>query len=183
MRALVILGVLICLANSARALEPGDLVVVEQTRLLHVDTATGNRTVISGCVDTNACFPGAKIGSGPTWSMVGGIAFEDDGSILVGTLGVSPDPNATPRTLPPAVIRVNPTTGDRVVISGCDAVDLEAGSNPVCLSEVGSGPSIEGTPIPARVPHNPPAMSALPEWGLVLLAGVLIGLTIKRQVQ
>ncbi len=90
--------------------------------LIRIDPVTGDRVVISGldadCVTT--------IGSGDPFTEVNGLYATTDGTVLVadGVGGIG------------RLIEVDPSTGDRTVVSGCDAA---SGSS--CVgSIVGGGP-------------------------------------------
>jgi hypothetical protein len=111
MRAATICIALIAVIPSttmAVTLNAGDIVVAtgigpasaKDHGLVLVDPATGNRTIISD----------NSTGTGPTFNTTEGVAIEPDGDLLVTDL--------TAGGLGSRVIRVNPTTGDRTVISG-----------------------------------------------------------------
>jgi len=92
---------------------------------MRVDPSTGDRTVLSGCTAedpaTFACT--ALLGTGPSFGFPGGIAVEADGALVV------VDEGLTGR-----VIRVNPVTGDRVLVSGLDSeTNTSLGSGPLLL--------------------------------------------------
>jgi hypothetical protein len=92
--------------------------------LVRADPATGDRSVVSGCVDA-ACT--SQVGSGPEFLNPRLITRDDDdGSFLV--------TDRSENTVC-AVVRVDPTSGDRIVVSGC--------TDAACSSQVGSGPSME----------------------------------------
>ena len=84
------------------AIEPsGDLVVVDaipMATVLRVDAVTGDRAIVSD----------AGTGSGPAFIGLGGIIVEASGNILV---------TETHFSVPDAVLRVDPVTGDRTVVS------------------------------------------------------------------
>jgi streptogramin lyase len=88
----------------------GRLVVVNYGRtiaaVLRVDPATGDRTVVSGCpVRRPVCPPGREGGSGPRLDAPLDIVVEPTGRLVV--VDVKLD----------AVLRVDPDTGDRTVVS------------------------------------------------------------------
>ena len=112
----------------------GDI-MVNSDALFRMDPLTGNRTIISVADRTTNCFgagllfacctgagtgdgtpPCAAVGSGPDFGSPAGLVVESSGDILV---------------TGDALFRVDPTTGNRTIISG-----------PV----VGSGPDFEGNP-------------------------------------
>ncbi len=90
--------------------------------LLRVDPQKGDRQVVSGCTDT-AC--ASTIGSGPAFLSPRFVALERDRRILVADRSV-------PGTY--AVVRVDPSSGNRSVVSGC--------ANAGCTQIVGVGPAI-----------------------------------------
>lgn len=94
--------------------------------MIRVNPETGNRTVVSGgsgprigtlqrCTDTLS-------GNGPEFSNIAAFAVEA-GGILVA------DPNLD------AVLRVDPVTGDRTVVSGCRERDRRFD----CVDMIGDG--------------------------------------------
>ncbi len=90
--------------------------------LLRIDPATGNRALLSG-LDTGCQ---TTIGSGDPFTEINGLYATSDGTLLVadgdGSVG--------------RLMEVDPTTGNRTVISGCDTV-----SGSTCVgSVVGTGP-------------------------------------------
>jgi hypothetical protein len=88
--------------------------------VMAIDSTTGNRAVISGCVDTDCV---STLGSGPPLTFPNPGAIASDGTLLVMELDLN------------AVLRVDPITGNRSVVSGCtDAISC--GGPPV-----GSGPA------------------------------------------
>ena len=107
--AAVLVSTLLAFSDVADAagLVPGDIVIATQIGptanndfgLVLVDPATGNRTVLS---DNNT-------GTGPGFAMPEGIALEPDGGLLVTDIH---GPGGYAR-----LFRVDPTTGDRTVIS------------------------------------------------------------------
>ena len=90
--------------------------------LLRVDAESGDRTVVSGCAD-GPCT--STVGTGPAFLGPRFLAIEPDQRILVAD-----------RSLPGtyAVVRVEPSSGDRTVVSGCADSD--------CAQVVGAGPAI-----------------------------------------
>ena len=94
-------------------------------------TSTGRYTFVSS-FDPN---PGPSVGSGPPLERLTAIAVEANGDFVVaGLLG-------TINTFGAAVVRINPMTGDRTIVSGCPDVDLSL-SSPRCVgAPIGSGPT------------------------------------------
>jgi hypothetical protein len=90
--------------------------------IFRVDPITGDRTVISGCVDE---FCSSSVGSGVAFESLAGIALEVDGSILAAEM------NAYLGSSFRAVFRVDPVTGNRTIASGCAQFE--------CTSWVGAG--------------------------------------------
>ena len=101
---------------------------VTVSAVVRVDPQTGDRTLISGCTDTGCS---SQLGTGPVMDRVFGIAVESSDTILVAD------------TL--ALLRINPVSGDRTVLSGC--------ADPLCTVEVGSGLSF-GEPIGVALDGN-----------------------------
>jgi hypothetical protein len=91
--------------------------------LLRVDLASGDRTVLSGCADA-AC--SATIGAGP--------AFFAPRFVSIGPSGLLVADRSNPGFY--AIVRVDPATGDRSVVSGCGDPSCSAGQI------VGDGPAI-----------------------------------------
>lgn len=92
------------------ALEPaGTLVVADGQAVLRVDLGTGSRTIVSGCSDA-AC--SGVVGAGPAFGEPVDLVVEPGGGLLVsyrlegGEFG--------------ALRRVDPVTGDRTLVSGCE---------------------------------------------------------------
>ena len=125
-------------AGSVLRNSSGDLFVVDRPQLLSpgpaavfkVDSANGNRTVLSGCIDA-ACTSIA--GAGLQLSNPSGGSIQADGSLVV-AVGA-----------PNAVLRIDPVTGNRTVVSGCADVS--------CSIVVGTGPAF-GFPVWAEVAGN-----------------------------
>ena len=105
-------------ASAAHAVDliAGDLIVagpnpaggLTATPLLHINTATGDRTVVSGCVDVEPCT--VIRGGGPVWEYpgIGQVGISSGGQILV----LSTQGNTSPLT---RVFSVDPETGDHPV--------------------------------------------------------------------
>ena len=110
-------------------------------------------TLVSGCVDL-AC--SSSRGTGPTFANAFGIARDRDGTLLVadGTLE--------------AMLRVDPVTGDRTLVSGC--ADLS------CSSALGSGGEFGQATAIAVVPE-PSA------WEDALAAAVALAMAPRRRRQ
>ena len=86
--------------------------------LRQIDAATGTRTLVSGCEDVGCT---TLRGAGPAFDNLFGIAFDLDGATLVVA-----DPQLE------AVLRVDPISGDRTLVSGC--------ADSSCSSALGAGP-------------------------------------------
>jgi sugar lactone lactonase YvrE len=98
--------------------------------IVQVDPRTGARAAVSGCIDVDRNFQCTGIrGSGPFLRRPEGLALAANGQIMVvdgvrdGGLG--------------AVVRVDPGTGDRRVVSGCTAVDNQGRCS---VATIGGGP-------------------------------------------
>jgi sugar lactone lactonase YvrE len=96
------------------------LVTATQRSIFRVELASGDRTILSGCSDIECS---SVIGGGPEFISPRGIAVESSGDILVNDRALR------------SVLRVDPTSGDRTVVSGC--IDES------CSSTVGSGVAFE----------------------------------------
>ena len=114
--------------------------------IFRVDPVTGDRTVISGCVDELCSSP---VGSGVAFESILGIALEADGSILVA------EANANLGSEFRAVFRVDPITGDRTIASGCAQFE--------CTSWVGTGVMFD-VPVDIALDENGDIL--LTDWGL-----------------
>jgi len=98
----------------------GHLVVAELFRgVVRVDPRTGDRSIVSD----------ATTGQGPAFQSPGGLAVEADGHLVVVDAGVFGRS---------AVLRVDPRTGDRSVVSSCGDF--------LCNATIGQGPPF-GQPI------------------------------------
>jgi hypothetical protein len=84
--------------------------------LVRIDETNGDRAVVSGCINDTCS---SEIGVGPVMDRIFGIAIEANGSILASTSY--------------ALLRVDPISGDRSVVSGC--------TSPACSDEIAEGPS------------------------------------------
>ncbi len=93
-----------------------------ERNLLRVVPQSGNRILVSGCADA-AC--SSTAGAGPAFLAPRFVALEPDRRILVAD-------RSTPGSY--ALIRVDPMSGDRSVVSGC--------ADPACAQVVGAGPPI-----------------------------------------
>ena len=89
----------------------GSFVVVDLDlqAVIRIDPMNGDRTVVSGC-SVLFCSEPELIGRGPPFNVLEDIAVEAQGSFVVvdsfiNDLG--------------AVIRIDPTSGDRTIVSGC----------------------------------------------------------------
>ncbi len=154
----------------AVVLAPGDVLVLTEAiecpfpsgnALVRIDPVTGDRTIISGREED--C---SDVGAGPQFLDAENIAFEPGGDVLV----------ADSRGM--RVLRVDPATGDRSVLSGC----LEPDNTGTCPSEVrGTGRAIPDPEGIAVVSAPAPAVSGLPLLGGVVLVGLMVVLGWKRQ--
>jgi hypothetical protein len=98
----------------------GSILAVDGQALYRIDPASGDRAILSGCVDAGCS---GSVGNGPIDGQPADIAIDTDGSIYV-----SYRIEGTPFG---AVRRIDPVSGDRTQVSGC----LDA----ACASTVGSG--------------------------------------------
>ncbi len=100
-----------------------------------------------------------SVGGGPNFiGILDTIVLESDGQIV-----------ASDQT---TVFRIDPTNGNRTILSGC--VESSCTELPVA-----SGTLIFPEAMAVVPPAGPPQVSALPSWGVPLLVGILIGLTVR----
>jgi len=103
----------------------GTLLVVDPERhtLLRIDPASGERTILSGCISRDvAC--STKAGIGPIFGLgPSGVALQRDQTIVV--------------VDEKGLFRVDPTTGDRTILSGCSVLPRTVFD---CPNPVGGGP-------------------------------------------
>lgn len=185
MRAIAILGCSLLLATVAEAVapKPGDIIVSDEDgsdlcgRLVAIDPSTGDRTIVSS----------ETVGSGPCALTKQGfkplLTVDDNGRIFwAGNLGQ-------------ILYLVDPTSGDRTVVSSNDFSSDCIGSGDPFACCTGSGTGDAATPpcVPSNgplvgagsemavMPIHVPSVSALPPWGLALLVGVLIGVTLRTR--
>lgn len=111
LRAVLSTAVFVLVASSASlasALSLGDYLVSDVTRraIFRVDAATGDRTVISGCANASCT---TTVGTGSTLFAPTGLARAD-------TLNLAA-PIYVTDTLTDSLIRIDPTTGARTIVS------------------------------------------------------------------
>ncbi len=116
---LVVIMSLICLGGNspnravAAGLAPGEIIATGQISngyygLMLIDPATGNRTILSD--NTH--------GSGVQFTSVGGVNVEPDGSLVVVDAGYGDgEPVLDGPAVSARLVRVDPVTGDRTVVS------------------------------------------------------------------
>ena len=125
--------------------DPGLKVVVR------VDPQTGDRTHVSGCtaLDAEKRCVGEIIGAGPAFDRPAALAVEATGDLVVVDEGLG------------AVVRVDPHTGERTLVSGCPAIDAQGNcQGPV----IGEGPAF----------HSP--------WGIAIEAtGALVVVDVRAE--
>jgi sugar lactone lactonase YvrE len=126
----------------------GDILVIDWTlgSVLRIDPTSGDRTVVSGCIDEPCS---SKVGSGVAFESPYGVVVEADGGILVTEAGSF---NGTEFR---ALFRVNPDNGVRTIVSGC--------KQPGCLSVVGAGPDFS---IPTGLALNASGEIFVTDYGL-----------------
>jgi hypothetical protein len=176
MRSMIAALVLFVPGTALAVIGSGDLVYHAKvfidgdggTSLVAVDTATGDRTVISGCVgnagpvNNNSC--GDIVGEGPNMAGPGtsGSSVTFSGGYI--WVHISRPWNTSGPAADGVIYRVDPNTGDRAWVSGCLPFD----------GCVGSGP------IPKRGSFGLTAFPldyapAFPAWALGTLAALLMG--------
>ena len=145
-------------ATKAVVLEQGDIIVVQRANnevLFAVDGTTGDREVISSC--------DLAVGTGPCFSNVSGgeidVALGPDGNIYLVASVISAGP--------PGVMRIDPATGDREIVS----------QEGVAGSGVAFDANVAGiTVVPAP---DLSQVTLLPSWASIVLVAVLIGLALR----
>ncbi len=100
----------------------GRVFVADELAIHAIDPATGDRTLLSGCPDVDCVVP---VGAGPAFGEPADLLVAPDGSLLV--------PFRIEGSLFGSLRRVDPETGERVLVSGCE--------NPDCDSLRGAGPA------------------------------------------
>jgi hypothetical protein len=115
-------GPLLVVPNPGAVAADGHLLVVDVSlgAVLRIDRVTGNRSVVSGCNNAVAC-GGAPVGSGPALSSPMAVKVAASGDLLVTDAGL------------PGVMRVDPATGNRTVITS---------------ASMGTGPSFQEPAVP-----------------------------------
>jgi hypothetical protein len=106
----------------------------------------GNRTIVSGCADALCA---VTVGTGPPLSLPLALAVEAEGTLIVAEAGVE--------TM--ALLRIDPVSGDRTVVSGC--------ANAACSTMVGTGPAFS--------PIFPDAMAITADGAFVVFDAALVG--------
>jgi hypothetical protein len=152
-----------------------DLVLMNGDNLVHVDSHTGDRTVFACIFDCDGpSIPGEGPDFGSANALVGfqGVFVTHYGSVYVA--GHRAFSGGDSKHF--MVIDVNPETGDRRYVSlACDPPD-------VCLpgvQGVGQGLNPWAAQFPAIGPPALGGVAALPSWGVPLVVGILLGVSIK----
>jgi hypothetical protein len=153
----MILALAVPLGVDAVVLEPGDLVIYSRdvTAVVHVDPVTGDRTVISGCIDAGCS---SVIGSGPEFPepFSASVTVDSSGGIYL----------SSNTLLDNYVFSVDATSGTRTVVSSIS---------------IGSGPPIRPIAM-ASVPSFSASAASIPTvglWAVLFALGVLVGLRAK----
>jgi hypothetical protein len=147
---------------AAVVLSPGDVLSaaatdsnMSQISIVRIDRTTGDRTVVSG--PTRGAGPQIVRNSNRDIGLV-----YSNGMIYASWSGGA------------RYYRIDPATGDREIFSGCTASGYPC-QDPL----IGSGPEVSNTWALIAVGAVPPTLAGPPWWATVLLAGVVIGLTIR----
>ena len=111
-------------ANGALVITDVGLPRLPAPAVRRVDPRSGDRTLVSGCRDRD-CIP--VVGGGLPLLVPGGIAVEADGSLIVTDVGLN------------AVLRVDPRSGDRTIVS-----DATPGLGPALLGPLGVTVAADG---------------------------------------
>ena len=188
--------------------QPGDTVVAEERGVFwHVDGASGDRTVISSpgaallCSDPGVPYDcctggGTGDGTGACATVGAGVSLND----AVRQFAVTPSGDVVGLAelgVETSVYRVDLTSGDRSMVSCRDhsLICLGAGDPLACCTGAGTGngvapcaqlggggffnPGVVPIDIEAFLGTPPQAVAALPTWGLPVLAGILLGLSMR----
>ena len=157
-----LLALLVAPVAQAADLQPGDLVAPGQHQdILRIDPQTGDRTTISGCADPPDCT--TSIGSGPTLNALQQTVIDLDGS-LIAQGGA-------------CIYRVDPATGDRTLLAGAPGPTWTCPHGPL-----GSGPPLYNHGLTV-VPLLAPSVSAIGDWGTLVMAGMLALLMVREMRQ
>jgi hypothetical protein len=180
---------------------PDPLMQVPGTVLYAIDPDTGDRTVASSPgFSVNVCFaagspfecctgpftnngqpPCTALGSGENVMDPRAVRWDADGSILV---------------LGEFLMRVDPATGNRTVVSSpqlssecsqagipymcCTGSSTDNGQAPCAALGTGEEWFTAGSMVDmAIVSSIPPSVTSLPAWGIPLLAGILLGISMR----
>jgi WD40 repeat protein len=108
------------------AVTKGELFVADGDAVLRIDPSSGNRSVVSAD-PTN---PAGQVGEGPAFQGAAALVAEANGNLLVGVI--------LRKSRLSAVLRIDPTTGKREVVSASSAI---TGVNRPA-DEVGKGPAL-----------------------------------------
>jgi hypothetical protein len=105
----------------------GAWVVADRDRrtIFRIDAATGDRTVVSGCVNFSDDCLQPLVGSGPLLTSLTALALEETGTLLVGQPGL--------------LLRVDPGSGNRTEVSGGSLGSGPALGTPAAIALEGSG--------------------------------------------
>jgi hypothetical protein len=124
----------------------GDILVTDWIlgSVFRIDATSGDRTLVSGCI-LEFCSPGTRVGSGVAFEFPVDVVVEADGSILV------TEADSFLGTEFRALFRVNPSNGNRTILSGCEQLEctLVAGTGtnfsiPIGLALDGGGEILVG---------------------------------------
>ena len=115
---------------------PSFLVVADGQAVHRIDLATGNRAILSGCADPSCT---SVVGSGPPFGEPVDVVVEADGGLLVSYRREGAAFGA--------IRRVDPATGARTLVSGCEdlACTAQRGAGPGFVDLFGLAASANGT--------------------------------------
>ncbi len=116
-------------------LNPGDILAVDYTldAVLKIDPTTGNRTVVSA--GANASGGATQQGTGGSFGAPQDVVIEDSGNLIVTDRSFDPGTGSDEY-----VVRVDPATGNRTILSG-----PMIGTGPVLLQQTGLARAADGT--------------------------------------
>jgi hypothetical protein len=180
----IFVGFFASLESNAVTLDPGDVIGLQyiytvgdffDLKLWHVDKHTGDRTII--CSETD--------GTGPKVSLV---FFDFSHSKIVGSESLlvnnagnvlyQIDLSTCNRTILSSTDQTSSCTADEEPYECCTGSGTSDGTPP--CTQVGSGPDFGEASLKIyAVPPDIPNVAALPAWGIALIVGILVGLSIR----
>lgn len=108
----------------------GRLFVADDLAVYAIEPGSGDRVLLSGCPDASCAVP---VGAGPAFGEPADLVVAKDGSLLV--------PYRLEGRLFGSLRRIDPATGERVLVSGCESLDCDTvrGGGPAFAEPFGVG--------------------------------------------